>query len=507
MLTEEELEHWAAQIKARYEEKGGIADEWIIPTATSTTESRTPTGLLSPPPSKNLVPKQEPWTGPVTTVGFPSAIELTDRLKRLEDEQRRAGTQFRLRFDNELQKWRAVPDEGEETADPDASSIATSPLHHDYQHPLEASTESSHLQESRTPSPTTTAPKPRTTKRQRDPDVPSSKPKRRRTSEDDATQGPSVINKDHAIAQAALNSVNKPPGRLARDIGQEVRRKSRTSGRDRKKRTAIQQVKAKKTYLGTHSESESDEQVLKCHTGKDKAKDLHGENESNSLQQVKEASTAIEDDSISKTSRGQRAGPVRTKHKQATEQKSYSPYARTGRSAARSVTKELPLDAGCGLDGEPTASSSTVRTRKKALEQQQLENVAMDTSASLHSTTGPLHNTTAPLRNTSSNPRTSKKTKKKTWEIPSRSSEARITRSQTKPSFPFVELDEFGEEISIPDPNLDRDQRKSLKLQRLQERKKRRYWKRLHQDAVERHNMQQVWREWFTEQGADYEQR
>ena len=493
MLTEEELEHWAAQIKARYEEKGGIADEWIIPTATSTTESRTPTGLLSPPPSKNLVPNQEPWTGPVTTVGFPSAIELTDRLKRLENEQRRAGTQFRLRFDSVLQKWRAVPDAGEETADPDASSIATSPLHHDYQQPLEASTESSHLQESRTLSPTTTAQKSRTTKRQRDPDVPSSEPKRRRTSEDDATQGPSVINKDHAIAQAALNSVNKPPGRLARDIGQDVRRKSRTSGRDRKKQTATQQVKAKQTYLGTHSESERDEQVSKCHTGKDKAKEVYGENKPNSLQQVKEASTAIEDDPISKTSRRQRAGPVRTKHKQATEQKAYSPYSRTGRSAARSVTKELPLEASCGLDGEPTASSSTVRTRKKALEQQQQENVGMDTTAS--------------LRNTGSKPCTSKKTKKRTGEVPSRSSEARITRSQTKPSFPFVELDEYGEEINIPDPNLDRAQRNSLKLQRLQERKKKRYWKRLHQDAVERHNMQQVWREWFTEQGADYEQR
>ena len=500
MLDEAELEAWGAQMKAHFQANGGLTAEWTFPSGTSTTESRTPTGLLSPPPTKDLVVKEEAWTGPVTTVGFPSAIELTDRLKRLENEQRRAGTQFRLRFDSVLQKWRAVPDAGEETADPDASRIATSPLHHDYQHPLEASAESSHLQESRTPSPTTTAPKLRATKRQPDPDVPSSERKRRRISEEDATQGPSVINRDHAVPQAASTPVNKVPGRLARDIGQEVRRKSKTSGRDRKKQTVIQQVKAKQTCLATHPESEIAEQVSKCHTGKDKAKEVHGEIESKSLQQVEEASTAIEDDSISKTSRRQRAGPVRTKHKQATEQKSYSPYARTGRSAARSVNKELPLEPSCGLDGEPTASTSTTRTRKKASEQQQLENVGMDTSASHH-------NTTAPLPNTSYKPRTSKKTKKKTGEVPSRSPEARITRSQTKPSFPFVELDEYGEEINIPDPNLDTDQRKSLKMQRLQERKKKRYWKRLHQDAVERHNMQQVWREWFTEQGADYEQR
>ena len=497
MLTQAEREQWAAKIRARYEEQGGISDEWIITSTTSTTGSRTPTGLLSPPPSKNLIPRQEPLAAPVTTVGFPSAVELCARLKRLEDEQRRAGTEFRLHFDTEDWKWRVVPDNGDGSADPDASSMANSPLHDEQQRDLE-STASSHSQESCPPSPTASAPKPRGTKRQRDSESSSSMGKKRKTSIQDINQGPRVPDTDHDTAQAASKPVNQPSGRLARDIGQAVRRKSKKFGQDRKKRGVIQQGKTGLSHQETDLESKEKKRVSRRDNGKNKANEAYEEDELASLQQVGEASTAIDHDSSSETSQRRRVGPTRTHSKQATNQKLYSPYARTGRSTARSANKELPREASSGFDREPNAPSSTVRTRKKTLKQQQLDDVEQGRSA-------PPPSTSAPLRNTSSNPRTNKKIQKKTGSATARGSSARITRSQTSRSFPFVELDEHGEEIRTLGPNFNNKQRNALKLQRVQERKKKKYWKRAHQDAVERYNMQQVWREWFAEQGAEYE--
>lgn len=498
MLDEAELEAWEAQMKDHFEAHGGLTAEWIIPSGTSTTASRTPTGLQTPPASEDLVSTQEPWTGPVTTGAFPSATELVDRLKRLENEQRRAGTQFQLRFDSELQKWRAVPDNDEESADAGTSEIPTSPLPDEQRQSLEASTEPSHLQESHTPSSTATTPEPSTSKRKRGPELSSSEPKKRKTSVQVVIERTPVPNTNSEITQAVSSPVAQPSGRLARDIGQNVRRKSKTSGRDRKKRTAIQQVQAKQSSQETSLESEGSERVSKRDTGKDKANEADEEDGPVSLRQVLEASTAIEHDLIPKSSHGPRVGKVsgvtRTKRKPAKDQNLYSPYARISRWAAKSAVKEVSLESHGELDGDPHASSSNARTKQNALEQQQLENVMMeDTSAS--------------IRKAHSKPLTSKKIQKKTSNLRPQSSGSRMTRSQTKKSFPFVELDDYGEEIPIQGPNFNTQQKNALKMQRVQERKKKKYWKRLHEDAVERHNMQQVWREWFTEQGADYEQR
>ena len=461
MSTEAERELWAAQIQARFEEKGGIADEWIIPSGTSTTESRTPTGLLSPPRSNDLVSRPEPWTGPVTTVGYPSAAELIDRLKRIESEQRRAGTQFHLRFDFNRQKWRAVPDDGDESAVPGSRQ------------PPETSTESLHSEEDDSWPLTSPIKKSKTHKRQREQESPSTR-KRRKVSVDDATEGLPVPDTGHSISQVNEELRAKPSGRLARDIGQDVRRKSKVSGRVQKKRTTLPQLQIGHSYPEIDSESERSERVSKCSIGKDKAKEADEEAGQMSLEQAKEESSVMDQDSIPGTSRKQPvvkvSGPTRTQHKQAKDQNLYAPYARTRRAAAR-------------YSGHLTQKTS---------EQQQLENVVMDTDAS--------------PRNTRSKPGISKKVPKKVGKRLSQRSSGRMTRSQTNHSFPFVELDEYGEEIRVQGPNYNGDQIKSLKLQRLQERRKKKHWQGVRRDAIERYNMQQAWKSWFTELGADYEE-
>ncbi|CAF9925323.1 MAG: hypothetical protein HETSPECPRED_005805 [Heterodermia speciosa] len=458
MSTEAERELWAAQIQARFEEKGGIADEWIIPSGTSTTESRTPTGLLSPPRSNDLVSRPEPWTGPVTTAGYPSAAELIDRLKRIESEQRRAGTQFHLRFDLNRQKWRAVPDDGDGPADPGS------------QQPPETSTESLYSEEDDSWPLTAPTKKSKTHKRQREQESPSIR-KRRKVLVDDATEEPDA---GHSVSQVNQELRDKPSGRLARDIGQDVRRKSKLSGRVQKKRTALPQLQYGQSYPEIDSGSERTGRVSKRSTGKDKAEEADEEAGQISLQPAKQESSVMDRGSIPGTSRKQPvvkvSGPTRAQHKQTKDQNLYAPYARTGRAAARS-------------SGHPTQKNS---------EQQQLENVVMDTDAS--------------HRNTRAKPGISKKVPKKAGKSPSQRSSARMTRSQTNHSFPFVELDEYGDEIRVQGPNCNRDQIKSLKLQRLRERKKKKHWQSVRREAIERYNMQQAWKSWFTELGADYEE-
>ena len=458
MSTEADRELWAAQIQARFEEKGGIADEWIIPSGTSTTESRTPTGLLSPPRSNDLVSRPEPWTGPVTTVGYPSAAELIDRLKRIESEQRRAGTQFHLRFDFNRQKWRAVPDDGDESAVPGSRR---SP---------ETSTESLRSEEDDSWPLTAPTKKSNTQKRQREQESPSTR-KRRKVSVDDATEEPDA---GHSISQVNQELRDKPSGRLARDIGQDVRRKSKISERVQKKRTSLPELQTEQFCPETDSESERSGRVSNCSTGKECAKEAADEAGQMSLQQTKEESSIMDQDSIPGTSQKQPVvkvpDPTKTQHNQAKDQSLYSPYARTRRAAARS-------------SGHLTQKTS---------EQQQLENVVMDTDAS--------------PRNTRSKPGISKKVPKKVGKSLSQRSSGRMTRSQTNHSFPFVELDEYGEEIRVQGPNYNGDQIKSLKLQRLQERRKKKHWQGVRRDAIERYNMQQAWKSWFREIGADYEE-
>ncbi|KAL8791749.1 MAG: hypothetical protein Q9195_005687 [Heterodermia aff. obscurata] len=238
-LTQAERDAWADKIQARFEEKGGIADQWIIPSGTSTTLSRTPTGLLSPPPSKDLVSQPHPWEG--TTSGCPPATELIARLKRVEKEQRRAGTQFRLQFDFG-RGWRAFPDDG----DPDPNPNESPCVEEDYTWPLTL---------------------PATTKRQRE-EEPASPRKKRKVSVDDAT---------HDTAH---------PGRLARDIGHAVR-KSKPPGRPPKKRTTRQ----------PHPETD---QLSPPSTGKPKAKESNNEDGPASSHQAKQAPPATDQNSSHK---------------------------------------------------------------------------------------------------------------------------------------------------------------------------------------------------------------
>ena len=524
MLTEAERELWvdqiqarAAQIQAQFEKKDsvGIVDDWIIPSGgTSTTGSRTPTGLLTPPPVKDIAPSKDPWAG--TTAGYSSAVELTERLERLEKEHRLAGIQFKVRFDENIMKMRAFPDDGEQTSDSDASSSSTSSFFDDeeYQH-LGPLTAPSYPSEDDTPSSTASTSTPRTFKRQRDPELSSPDPKRRKTSVQVVIPRLPVLNSENDMAQVVSKPVDQPSGRLARDIGQDVRRRSKTSGLDRKKRKAIKQGKTREPYehedytwgskpLQKTGDTSGNKPLQNTdsswgnksaqgtdYTWGNKITEACKEDKPTSSHQVEEASSATNNASSSNTDHGQRVGPTRTKHKSAKDQKLYSPYARTGRSVTRPVNEELSLDSTSEFDEGSNASSPTVRTRKKTLNQQQLENVGTDTDA--------------PLRNTSSKPRPSKKTPKKTGAVPIQGPSSRITRSQTHPSFPFVELDEHGEAFPALGPNFNSHQKYSLKRKREKARRKKRSWERIKKEAVERYFVSQAWKECFAEHGMELE--
>ncbi|CAF9925315.1 MAG: hypothetical protein HETSPECPRED_005803 [Heterodermia speciosa] len=338
---------------------------------TPCTTTPQPTGLLSPSPSDspsnhNNDPSKPPRPREhhfLPTKG-PSVTEILTRLDRLEQEQHRNGTVFKLRWDDDEEDWLATPDPHAQLTPIVPSSPALPP------------TKAERIFLEALPEPTDP---------QRQPPLPSDSDTRKRKSEYSSPErkkprrsGGSLVtvpslthDESREMVEVSRSASRKPPGLLARDIGHAVRRRSKrptrntrapkaTSGDEGVQPSDVAEVKDKEV-----DQTPSYEVVQNGENG-DLLETSPGlaQQDSESViqygQQNIPSVTTQETKHIAKISHPERERRQRAKH-----QTSGNKHARTKSSKSfQNTTKNVP-DPLLESDEEPPAATPTIQSRRE----------------------------------------------------------------------------------------------------------------------------------------------